>query len=75
MLEKGFDCLRSGQLSEAQQVANQLLSVNPNHHGAINLAGLVALEQGNKPQTVNLLQRATKLQKKEPIYWCNSAPD
>lgn len=70
-IETGFDRLRTGRLQEAAAIADQLLSSNPNHHGALNLSGLIALNQGEKEQAVRLLHRAVKLKPREPIYQCN----
>jgi len=70
-IETGFDRLRAGRLQEAAAIANQLLSANPNHHGALNLSGLIALSQGERERAVRLLQRAVKLNHSEPIYQCN----
>jgi len=66
-IETGFDRLRTGRLQEAAAIANQLLSSNPNHHGALNLSGLIALNQGEKEQAVaQLTARVTAITKQFP---------
>ncbi|NER03046.1 MAG: tetratricopeptide repeat protein [Okeania sp. SIO3C4] len=70
-IEIGFNYLRASRLKEAEAIANQLLSSNPNHHGAINLSGLIFLKQGQLEQAIRQLYRAVKLNRSEPIYQCN----
>lgn len=67
----GFHYLRSGDLEQAQKLADQLLRVNPRHHGNLNLAGLIARQQGNLDQAVRFLSQAIELYDSEPIYHCN----
>lgn len=70
-IEEGFNYLRLGQLDQALAVANQLLEKNSSYPGALNLAGLVAQQQGSLEQATSLLLRAIELDGYEPIYHCN----
>lgn len=70
-LEMGFEQLRSGHLEQAAAIASQLLQQAPNHHGVLNLSGLIAQQQGDLDQSVCLLQRAVEIQPSEPIYHSN----
>jgi tetratricopeptide (TPR) repeat protein len=70
-LEQGFKYLKAGQLDQADSIARQLLTTHSNDHGAFNLLGLVARQQGLLGDAIAALQQATVLKPDEPVYHCN----
>ncbi|WP_295887184.1 tetratricopeptide repeat-containing sulfotransferase family protein [uncultured Thiohalocapsa sp.] len=72
-LERGFARLRAGDAAAAAAAANRLLARAPNHHGALNLAGLAALQQGDAEAAISHLTRAEALAPSQPIYAANLA--
>ena len=70
-LEQGFNHLKSGQLDQAQALAQQLIAEQSNHHGAYSLLGLIARQRGHLDDAIASLQQAIELKPNEPIYHCN----
>src|ERR1700730_11322859 len=50
-----------GQLQAAEQIYRQILQVEPNHHDAIHLLGVIAYQVGRHEIAVEYMKRALKL--------------
>lgn len=72
-LERGFARLRAGDAAAAARAAQGVLARAPDHHGALNLAGLAALQQGDAETAIARLTRAELLAPGQPIYPANLA--
>ncbi|MEM9216962.1 MAG: sulfotransferase [Cyanobacteria bacterium P01_F01_bin.150] len=70
-IEQGFTYLRIGRLDQAKQIADQLIQIEPNNHGALNLTGLIAQQKGELEKAIIALEKAILLHQSEPIYHCN----
>jgi len=70
-IEAGFEHLKAGRVDQAAKAARRVLAKHPHHHGALNLAGLVCLEQGDLPEAVTRLEHAVTLAADQAIYHCN----
>lgn len=70
-IEKGFACLRAGDLKQANTIVEHLLLTHSKHPGVLNLAGLVAQGQGHLDQAIGFLYKARELHPHEAIYHGN----
>lgn len=70
-LESAFENLRAGRILAAQETADQLLRVYPDHPGVCNLLALVALDQNAPQRAAQHLEHAIRMDPQEPIYHCN----
>ena len=71
LVRAGFERLRQGHADAAAEIAASVLADSPVHHGALNLAALVALERGQSEEAQRLLEDAVTLHPEEPVYHCN----
>ena len=51
----------AGQLFQAEAATRQLLTIEPDHPGALNLLGSIALHSGHAEAAIGILQRAATL--------------
>jgi protein O-GlcNAc transferase len=52
---------RAGRFRESETIYRQILAVDPNHHDAWHLMGIVASEVGNYQRGIECIQRALRL--------------
>jgi predicted O-linked N-acetylglucosamine transferase (SPINDLY family) len=57
---------QAGRLREAERICQQILGIDPNHIGALHVAGIIAVQVGLDQVAVNLLGRAVALNDRLP---------
>ncbi len=62
---------QSGHLAQADALYQQILTLNPNHAGALHLSGLVAWKSGDRGRALSLLRRAVELAPQETAFLGN----
>jgi len=70
LFAKALQLHRAGQLTSAQEIYEQALSVDPQHFDALHLSGVLAAQLGDYPRADHLLARAVAV-KPDPIA-CNN---
>ena len=60
--------LRAGNLAEAEQVCQQILSANPRHAHALHLLGAIALQAKQWPAAVQCLSAAIRIDGSQPRF-------
>ncbi|MEN9223716.1 MAG: tetratricopeptide repeat protein [Thermostichus sp. BF3_bins_97] len=68
-LERRFaECVahwQQGQISQAAQLAQEILTVEPNHLGSLQILGMIAHQQGQPQEALAYLQKVVTLQPAE----------
>ena len=62
---------RQGQLTQAQEVCQQVLALQPNHFEALHLLGILMLQMGRSAQAVQWIERSLEIDPNNPAAWCN----
>jgi len=60
-LQHALTLHRAGRLTEAREIYQQILAMQPHHADALHLLGLVAVADGQRERAVELLSRAVAL--------------
>jgi predicted O-linked N-acetylglucosamine transferase (SPINDLY family) len=60
-LEAGMSHHRAGRLAEADTIYHQILTLQPDHAGALHLSGLIAAQRGSDDEAIDLIGRAIRL--------------
>jgi protein O-GlcNAc transferase len=68
-LAAAVEAHRAGRLDEAAAAYRTLLAANPDHADALNLLGVVLVQQNTPAQALPLLQKATTLKPNVADYW------
>jgi tetratricopeptide (TPR) repeat protein len=68
-LAAAVEAHRAGRLDEAAAAYRSLLAANPDHADALNLLGVVLVQQNTPAQALPLLQKATTLKPNVADYW------
>jgi len=71
LLERGVVFFQSGQLTDAQSVFNEILTLEPNHLDCLNLLGIIAVQNQNPSLAVELLDRAIKINRGNAAAFSN----
>lgn len=71
LLDSAFEDMRAGRLASAKAAADRLLKRYPDHPDVCNLAGLVALEEGDAQAAADHWRRAIRAQPAEAVFHCN----
>ena len=58
-------------LNEAESLYRKVLSLDPDHHGAIHFLGVVALAQKKFPESLRLIERSLQFEVSSAIYFNN----
>jgi Flp pilus assembly protein TadD len=64
LFEKAYAAHQSGQLDEALLLYRQVIEVEPNHVGALTLAGILSCQSGDHEEGIRLIQSAIEIQPK-----------
>lgn len=72
-LQRASQARREGRLGDARSIAEALVARLPGHAGALNLAGLIAQDEGRIADAVGFLRRATGADPDAPPLWLNLA--
>lgn len=67
VLEQAVRHFREGRLTEAEQLAREILDHTPRHFDALHLLGAVARAQGKFDLAIRSLRRALAISPKEPV--------
>ena len=64
---------QGGRLEQAARIYQNILAQQPDHADALHLLGVVALQQGNPTQAVDLIGRAIAVNPSVAAFHCNLA--
>ncbi|HEY2894787.1 MAG TPA: tetratricopeptide repeat protein, partial [Pirellulales bacterium] len=62
---------QSGRLAEAEQLYRAILTVDPNHAGALHLLGVLAMQSGRPADATALIRQAIARNPAESIFHSN----
>lgn len=62
---------QQGNLSQAESLYQQLLSVQPKHTDSLHLLGVLYIQAGKPKDAVTLIRKAIKLSPDTDIFYCN----
>jgi tetratricopeptide (TPR) repeat protein len=71
MMENALRCHRTGQLAEAERIYRQILSIDAGHSDSLNLLGMIASQSGRHETAIELIGRAIRRAKHNPVYHCS----
>lgn len=72
-LQRASQARREGRLGEARSIAETVVARFPGHAGVLNLAGLIAQDEGRVVDAIDFLGRATEADSDAPPLWLNLA--
>ena len=70
-LAEGVEHHRAGRLPQAEACYRRALAAQPDHPDGLHLLGLVALQVGRPDAAVELIGKAIKRHKQNPVYFFN----
>ena len=70
-LMAGVALHKKGDLAAAQEVYRQLLTAQPQHFDALHLLGVIALQRNDPSKAVELIGRATQLNRNSAVAFSN----
>ncbi len=73
LFQQAVHCHRQGRLAEAEQLYGQVLAMERNHVGALNLLGVLAGQLNDRHRAVELIGRAVELDPSRPGLHSNLA--
>ncbi len=68
-LRTALQLQQSGNIRQAEAIYHQVLQSSPNHPDALHLLGLLARQEGNYQQAVDLIAKAAKINPVAPVYF------
>jgi Flp pilus assembly protein TadD len=71
LIEKGWAEQQAGRLSRAKTIYEQALRLEPRHPDALNLLGVLALQENDPEQAADLISRAVQAQPSNPGFHAN----
>lgn len=71
LLKDALEKHRSGRLGEAAQRYREILSRDPGHADCLHLLGMIAFQQGDAEQAVDLIRRAIAIHSNAASYYSN----
>lgn len=70
-IEKAVGLYQTGELTRATKLCQRILTVQPNHSGALHLLGVIQHKAGDFAQAVDLIEQAVVLNPNLDSSWCN----
>jgi tetratricopeptide (TPR) repeat protein len=71
LVARGYQCLQSGRLDEAEQFGRRALAAAPDRSEVLTMLAIVLQARGRSPEAVPLLERLVKLQPGLAPHWSN----
>jgi tetratricopeptide (TPR) repeat protein len=71
MLGNALGYHRAGQLTEAAQIYQQILRIDPRHADCLHLLGMIAYQMGNPENAVAMIRQAIAINKTDAVYHSN----
>jgi tetratricopeptide (TPR) repeat protein len=71
MLDDALQLHQKGRLSEAGQLYQRILAINPRHPDCLHLLGMIAYQEGNLENAANLIREAIAINGKGTSYYAN----
>ena len=72
-MKRAADARRAGRGGEARVLLEEVLATRPDHPGALNSLGLIALGDGDASGAIGYLERAARADPAAPPVWLNLA--
>jgi len=69
--QQGIALHRGGQLAQAQEIYQQVLTIHPKHFDALHLLGVIAYQTGNHLRAVGLIDRAIAIYPNNAAFYSN----
>jgi aspartyl/asparaginyl beta-hydroxylase (cupin superfamily)/Tfp pilus assembly protein PilF len=73
LMQRAGEARRGGRNSDAKALFEKVVAARPDHAGALNSLGLIALDVGDTAGAVDYLQRAAAADPVAPSIWLNLA--
>jgi tetratricopeptide (TPR) repeat protein len=73
LIQQGWAEQQAGRLSKAKSLYEQALRMEPRHPDALNLLGVIALQENNPQRAADLISRAIQAQPANPGFHANLA--
>jgi tetratricopeptide (TPR) repeat protein len=71
LVARGYQCLQSGRLDEAEQFGRRALAAAPDRPEVLTMLAIVLQARGRSPEAVPLLEQLVKLQPGLAPHWSN----
>ncbi len=65
------ECLKNGQMDEAEVICRKILEVAPDHPDAVHYSGMLAYKRGRREDAMALMARSLELAPDEPDWHSN----
>jgi len=65
------ECLKNGQMDEAEVICRKILEVAPDHPDALHYSGMLAYKRGRREDAMALMARSLELAPAEPDWHSN----
>jgi predicted O-linked N-acetylglucosamine transferase (SPINDLY family) len=69
--QQGLALHHRGQLAQAQEIYQQVLTIHPQHFDALHLLGVIAYQTGNHAQALGLIDRAIAIYPNNAAFYSN----
>jgi tetratricopeptide (TPR) repeat protein len=71
MLADALRCHRAGRVTEAAQIYQQILRIDPRQSDSLHLLGMIAYQAGNHEAAIAMIRQAIAINKAEAVYHSN----
>ena len=71
MLDDALQLHQKGRFSEAGQLYQRILAINPRHPDCLHLLGMIAYQEGNLESAADLIREAIAINSKGTSYYAN----
>ena len=71
LLDDALDLHQNGRLSEAGQLYQQILTINPRHPDCLHLLGMIAYQEGSFATAADMIREAIAINSKGTSYYAN----
>ena len=72
MLDDALHLHQNGRFSEAEQLYQQILTINPRHPDCLHLLGMIAYQEGSFETAADMIREAIAINSKGHILLCQS---
>jgi len=69
--QQGLALHHGGQLAQAQEIYQQVLTIHPQHFDALHLLGVIAYQTGNHSQALRLIDKAITIYPNNAAFYSN----
>jgi len=74
VIKQAISLHQKGRLSEAASLYRKILATNPKHADALNLLGLIEIQEKNSAEAIPLIDQAIAIDANTPFFSPTAAP-